>query len=188
MPGCLLRRELIQIASHFYSCWMKSLKLCVLPQVNVNEEGTLPTREVKSGSTFCGGRWGKQHTRRGKSYWRQFRITVLLSRRALTSSRAFILKLISPMINLDLVSSENTEKVLENKSTPFSQGQIGFQKAARHGPLFTAVSWPTLRIEWKPFPMKGSSLNPSHTHYPLPSESGLPKYPWCYANIFFYDR
>jgi len=31
---------------------MKPLKLCALPQVNANEEGTLPTRQVKPGSYF----------------------------------------------------------------------------------------------------------------------------------------
>jgi len=76
------------------------------------------------------------------------------------------------MIKLDLVSSENMEEVLENKIVSFSQGQIGFQKPASHGPLFTVVSWPTLQMEWKPFLMKRSCP----THYPLQNESELLKH------------
>lgn len=42
-----------------YSHGVKPLELS--PQVNANEEGTLPTRELRSGSDFCGGRGGKHH-------------------------------------------------------------------------------------------------------------------------------
>lgn len=42
-----------------YSHKVKPLEL--LPEVHANEQGTLPTRELRSGSDFCGGRGGEQH-------------------------------------------------------------------------------------------------------------------------------